>query len=113
MTKNLNKALIYSMFFFLQVQDAVFTKLQVDERFLESFKRSVGYVKLLAELDLLKDPSKAALEDEADDMESQSLVGDEEINIYDSLSVNSYEDELQRNYGGEWSPVARELTRLP
>ena len=46
---------------FSEVQDSVFTKLQVDERFLESFKRSVGYVKLLAELDLLKDPTKKHL----------------------------------------------------
>ena len=66
---------------------------------MDSFKRSVGYVKLLAELDLLKDPTKVTLEEDDDD-ESQSLIGDE-VNIYDSLSINSYEDELQKNYGGE------------
>ena len=44
---------------------AVHTKLDTDERFLQSFKRSIGYVKLLAELDLLKDPS--AKSDTGDD----------------------------------------------
>ncbi len=37
--------------------ELIYSKLETDERFLESFKRSIGYVKLLAELDLLKDPS--------------------------------------------------------
>jgi sorting nexin-13 len=39
---------------FDESQMAVFEKLQSDDRFLESFRRSMGYVKLLAELDLLK-----------------------------------------------------------
>ena len=39
---------------FDESQATVFDKLQADERFLDSFRRSMGYVKLLAELDLLK-----------------------------------------------------------
>lgn len=94
---------------FAEVQEAVFDKLQADERFLESFKRSMGYVKLLAELELLKDPTAAGSgrggaggagdghpDDEGD---SQSLTGDE-LSIYDSLSLNSYEDELREYVGG-------------
>ena len=45
------------MSFLFSLQIAVHSKLETDERFLESFKRSIGYVKLLSELDLLKDPS--------------------------------------------------------
>ncbi len=62
---------------FSEVQEAVFRRLQSDERFLESFKKSMGYVKLLAEFDLLKEPSARSEEDE-------------EFSIYDSL--NSLED---------------------
>lgn len=39
---------------FDESQTSVYEKLQTDERFLDSFRRSMGYVKLLAELDLLK-----------------------------------------------------------
>ena len=53
---------------FNEAQNAVYEKLQSDERFLESFRRSVGYVKLLAELELLKDVSKP------DDDDTRSLV---------------------------------------
>ena len=39
---------------FDESQAAVYDKLQADPRFLESFRQSMGYVRLLAELDLLK-----------------------------------------------------------
>lgn len=38
-------------------------KLQKDDRFMPAFLKSAGYVKLLAELDLLKDSSKSDEED--------------------------------------------------
>ena len=87
-------------------QVAVYSKLESDERFLESFKRSIGYVKLLAELDLLKDPSaksEAGDDDRISTGDSNSLSGeilDENssgvqpscLSIYgDRLSLNSYD----------------------
>jgi hypothetical protein len=39
---------------FDETQAAVYDKLQSDEKFLDSFRQSIGYVRLLAELDLLK-----------------------------------------------------------
>lgn len=69
---------------FSEVQEAVFEKLQTEESFLEAFKKSVGYAKLLAELDLLKDSSGK----DVDGDDSSSLGGDE-FSIYDSLSLNS------------------------
>ncbi|KAJ9575635.1 hypothetical protein L9F63_007496, partial [Diploptera punctata] len=53
---------------FDEVQQAVYEKLQNEERFLPGFRSSVSYVKLLAELDLLKDPSSRS-----DEEDSQSL----------------------------------------
>ena len=64
---------------FDEVQESVHFKLANDERFVESFRQSYGYVKLLAELDLLKDNTKD--EDEEGD----------ELSIYDSVSLNSYD----------------------
>ncbi len=78
---------------FNEVQTAVFDKIQNEERFLESFKRSMGYVKLLAELDLLKDTASSTKSEEEED----------EASIYDTLSLNSLEgsrgslDEITRN----------------
>ena len=98
---------------------AVYTKLETDERFLESFKRSIGYVKLLAELDLLKDPSaksEAGDDDRTSTGDSSSL--NEEIlddigsgmqpscfSIYgDRMSLNSYDSaNYSYNSGGATS----------
>ena len=55
-----------------------YEKLQTEDRFLPGFKRSVAYVKLLAELDLLKDP--------ASEEDSKSL---------DSISLSSTNNELE------------------
>ena len=71
---------------FGEVQECVYNKLQADERFFDSFKKSMGYVKLLAELDLLKDPSTKAEEDD-------NVSIDDEFSIYDNASLNSYEEE--------------------
>ena len=71
---------------FDESQVAIYDKLNSDDRFLTAFKKSVGYVKLLAELDLLKDPTKS--EDDEDD-EAGSLSGGEELSIYDTNSLQS------------------------
>eukprot|EP00092_Neocalanus_flemingeri_P008846 GFUD01009520.1.p1 GENE.GFUD01009520.1~~GFUD01009520.1.p1 ORF type:complete len:981 (+),score=238.89 GFUD01009520.1:139-3081(+) len=60
---------------FDEVASAVYSRLEQNDQFLNDFKRSVGYLKLLAELDLLKG--------ELDD--------DEDISIGDSASLNSYD----------------------
>uniref|UniRef100_A0A0K2UHU8 Sorting nexin13like [Megachile rotundata] n=1 Tax=Lepeophtheirus salmonis TaxID=72036 RepID=A0A0K2UHU8_LEPSM len=67
---------------FEETQIAVYDKLRSDERFLESFKKTLGYVKLLAELDLLRDKVE-------DDEEEES-----EYLVYDSASLGSYNDEF-------------------
>jgi len=78
---------------FDEVQAAVFDKLRTDERFLESFKRSMGYVKLLAELDLLKADQASSSKSEEDDEGLTMGSGNtgEEASIYDRLSLNSFE----------------------
>jgi sorting nexin-13 len=88
---------------FSEVQDCVYNKLQSDERFFESFKKSMGYVKLLAELDLLKDPSNKAEE------EDNVSLGDE-FSIYDNASLNSYEEETNRHSRG--SSVGADLSEM-
>ena len=80
--------LFYYSEWFDESQVAIYQKLREDELFLKAFKKSVGYVKLLAELDLLRDVHKnEELEDEDD--ESNSLESGEELSIYDSNSVQS------------------------
>ncbi len=74
------------------MQSAVFEKLNSDERFLESFKRSMGYVKLLAELDLLKTGTDGA--------SGKSDEEEEEDSIYDNLSLNSLEGSRSSLAGG-------------
>ncbi|XP_067006541.2 sorting nexin-13 [Anabrus simplex] len=71
---------------FDEVQAAVYDKLQTEERFLPGFRSSVGYVKLLAELDLLKDPSSRS-----DEEDSQSL---DEMSLSDSVSLASFDSDL-------------------
>ncbi|XP_058808919.1 sorting nexin-13-like isoform X2 [Phymastichus coffea] len=62
---------------FDELQACCYEKLQNEDRFLPAFKRSVSYLKMLAELDLLKDPTS---EDD-----SKSL---------DSISISSINNEL-------------------
>ncbi|XP_033608688.1 sorting nexin-13 isoform X2 [Cryptotermes secundus] len=66
---------------FDEVQATVYEKLQNEERFLPGFRGSVSYVRLLAELDLLKDPSSRS-----DEEDSQSL---DEISLSDNISLSS------------------------
>ncbi|XP_023314813.1 sorting nexin-13-like isoform X2 [Trichogramma pretiosum] len=55
---------------FDELQACCYEKLQNEDRFLPAFKRSVSYLKLLAELDLLKDPTS---EDDSKSLDSISL----------------------------------------
>ncbi|XP_063234403.1 sorting nexin-13-like isoform X2 [Bacillus rossius redtenbacheri] len=70
---------------FDEVQAAVYEKLQTEERFLPGFRGSMAYVKLLAELDLLKDTSSRS-----DEEDSQSL---DEISLSDNVSLSSLDME--------------------
>ncbi|CAL4059774.1 unnamed protein product [Meganyctiphanes norvegica] len=60
---------------FDEVQSALFLILQENDLFLPAFKRSVWYIRLLAELDLLKDVSRSDEEDSIslDDVSMSSL----------------------------------------
>ncbi|GLG99697.1 Sorting nexin-13 [Gryllus bimaculatus] len=71
---------------FDEVQAAVYDKLQSEDRFLPGFRVSIGYVKLLAELDLLKDPSSRS-----DEEDSQSL---DEMSLSDNVSLASFDSDV-------------------
>ena len=59
---NIWSALIY-VFNLLFILNLYCMYLQKDDRFMPSFRKSLGYIRLLAELDLLKDASKSDDED--------------------------------------------------
>ena len=101
----------------------MYSKLETDERFLESFKRSIGYVKLLAELDLLKDPSaksETGDDDRTSTGDSNSLCGEPLddnssgvqqscLSIYgDRISLNSY-DSANYSYDSTCAPSVNEV----
>ncbi|XP_043686176.1 sorting nexin-13-like isoform X1 [Vespula pensylvanica] len=61
-----------------------YEKLQNEDRFLPSFKKSLAYVKLLAELDLLKDPIS---EDDTKSLKSINLTSvNDELNTLQNLT---------------------------
>lgn len=74
---------------FDELQACCYEKLQNEDRFLPGFKRSVYYLKLLAELDLLKDP---ASEDDSKSLDSISLSS-----INNELDTLEEHIELQRD----------------
>ncbi|PSN51606.1 hypothetical protein C0J52_09091 [Blattella germanica] len=82
---------------FDEVQAAVYERLQTEERFLPGFRGSVAYVKLLAELDLLKDPS------------SRSDEEDDEISLSDNISLSSFDAEYGMLEGATVSTVSVEV----
>ncbi|XP_046424100.1 sorting nexin-13-like isoform X2 [Neodiprion virginianus] len=67
---------------FDDLQTCCYEKLQNEDRFLPAFKRSISYVRLLAELELLKDPTS--------EEDSRSL---------DSISVSSFGNDLDVQQG--------------
>ncbi|XP_069691932.1 sorting nexin-13-like [Periplaneta americana] len=87
---------------FDEVQSAVYEKLQKEERFLPGFQKSVAYVKLLAELDLLKDPSSRS-----DEEDSQSL---DEISLTDNISLSSFDADFALLEGAAASGIEIPVT---
>ncbi|XP_024944002.1 sorting nexin-13 isoform X2 [Cephus cinctus] len=75
---------------FDELQTCCYEKLQNEDRFLPAFKRSFSYVKLLAELDLLKDP---ASEDDSKSLDSISVSSiNNELDTLEELSETHKED---------------------
>jgi len=75
---------------FDELRNCCYEKLQNEDRFLPGFKRSLAYVKLLAELDLLKDPVS---EDDAKSLDSISLSStNNELDTLEELSETCKDD---------------------
>lgn len=78
---------------FDELRNCCYEKLQNEERFLPGFKRSLAYVKLLAELDLLKDPVS---EDDAKSLDSISLSStNNELDTLEELSETYKTDDTK------------------
>ncbi|KYN13761.1 Sorting nexin-13, partial [Trachymyrmex cornetzi] len=78
---------------FDELRNCCYEKLQNEDRFLPGFKRSMAYVKLLAELDLLKDPVS---EDDAKSLDSISLSStNNELDTLDELSETCKTDDTK------------------
>lgn len=69
---------------FDEIQNNVLEKLQNEDKFLPGFRRSIGYVKLLAELDLLKESWSRSDDDDLD-----YPVSADEMSLSDNISLNS------------------------
>ena len=81
---------------FDEVQARVYDKLSKEEKFLDSFRQSYGYIKLLKELSCEEHDFLKPMEDEATGSDqagggSSSGGGCDDQSIYDSLSLNSYD----------------------
>lgn len=74
---------------FDELQACCYEKLQSEDRFLPAFKRSVSYLRLLAELDLLKD---VVSEDDSKSLDSISLSS-----INNELDIVEEHTEMQRD----------------
>ncbi|XP_012252806.2 sorting nexin-13-like isoform X1 [Athalia rosae] len=68
---------------FDDLQTCCYDKLQNEDRFLPAFKRSVSYIKLLAELDLLKDPTSEEDSRSLDSISVSSLSTDIDVHQTD------------------------------
>ncbi|XP_023248571.1 sorting nexin-13-like [Copidosoma floridanum] len=80
---------------FDELQACCYEKLQNEDKFLPAFKRSVSYLRLLAELDLLKDPTS---EDDSKSLDSISLSS-----INNELDV--LEEHVENQKDGEKSKI--------
>lgn len=72
--------------------------MQNEDKFLPGFRRSIGYVKLLAELDLLKETWSRSDEDDLD-----YPVSADEMSLSDNVSLSSL-DALDATQGREELP---------
>ncbi|XP_029054590.1 sorting nexin-13-like isoform X1 [Osmia bicornis bicornis] len=78
---------------FDDLRTCCYEKLQNEDRFLPGFKRSMAYVKLLAELDLLKDPTS---EDDSKSLDSISISStNNELETLDEISEMCKPDETR------------------
>jgi len=78
---------------FDELRNCCYEKLQNEDRFLPGFKRSMAYIKLLAELDLLKDPVS---EDDTKSLDSISLSStNNELDTLDELSETCKTDDTK------------------
>lgn len=78
---------------FDELRNCCYEKLQNEDRFLPGFKRSLAYVKLLAELDLLKDPVS---EDDAKSLDSISLSStNNELDTLEEMSETLKNDDAK------------------
>ncbi|KAL6259662.1 hypothetical protein P5V15_009578 [Pogonomyrmex californicus] len=78
---------------FDELRNCCYEKLQNEDRFLPGFKRSLAYVKLLAELDLLKD---SVSEDDTKSLDSISLSStNNELDTLEELSETYKADDIK------------------
>ena len=104
---------------FDEVQARVYDKLSKEEKFLDSFRQSYGYIKLLKELSCEEHDFLKPMEDEATGSDqagggSSSGGGCDDQSIYDSLSLNSYDSGANfsnEQSGSIYSPTARRHRR--
>ncbi|XP_020290233.1 sorting nexin-13-like isoform X2 [Pseudomyrmex gracilis] len=95
---------------FDELRNCCYEKLQNEERFLPSFKRSLAYVKLLAELDLLKDPVS---EDDAKSLDSISLSStNNELDTLEELSETYKNDDTKLSVAKEGTKKSNSSTSL-
>lgn len=96
---------------FDKLRNCCYEKLQNEDRFLPGFKRSLAYVKLLAELDLLKDPVS---EDDAKSLDSISLSStNNELDTLEELSeTNDAKPNLAAKEGTKKSNSSTSLTSI-
>ena len=80
---------------FDELQICCYEKLKNDNRFLPAFKRSVSYMKLLAELDLLKNSTSEDDSKSLDSIDASSMSN--EIEVVQTSWIESQEAETQSN----------------
>lgn len=95
---------------FDELRNCCYEKLQNEDRFLPGFKRSLAYVKLLAELDLLKDPVS---EDDAKSLDSISLSStNNELDTLEELSETYKSDDTRLTVAKEGATKSNSATSL-
>lgn len=95
---------------FDKLRNCCYEKLQSEDRFLPGFKRSLAYVKLLAELDLLKDPVS---EDDAKSLDSISLSStNNEMDTLEELSETYKADDAKLAAAKEGTKKSNSSTSL-
>uniref|UniRef100_A0A1B6BYU1 Sorting nexin-13 n=1 Tax=Clastoptera arizonana TaxID=38151 RepID=A0A1B6BYU1_9HEMI len=81
---------------FDDVRSAVYNKLQTEDKFLNGFRNSIGYVKLLSELELLKEYGCKSDDEDTGSTDELSIASE-------SVSLNSLSLDTAREEGGNVS----------